>query len=301
MTGSIGKSCAYPACNRGYALTVRVDHRPSCAQLDRLDRMEESRPHIPPVQQHTRDTMRQAFPHSHYSSEPRRSATAYLPTPQGVSMDPGKSLTVETDQTRLGHRRPGIAVSPNNPRNEVSVSNVKSPQRPRLPPITPAAQPSFSPTLFNVDTAQHERQGSTITSPPMNSRLNVSGQVTGHWGQGGGTPSAGTLAASINPNPTPDDQVKVTQNRHMSASRGDSHLDSNGHRPVKTVSPPAPRETNPLPRPEPALPVIRLEQRHNANGVFARDQIIPCAFHVLDENNNKTAVMLIEVRSLRSN
>jgi hypothetical protein len=51
-------------------------------------------------------------------------------------------------------------------------------------------------------------------------------------------------------------------------------------------------------RKEPAIPVSRPKRVFIPNGVFARNQFLPWPFHVLNEDDHKSAVLLIEVCTL---
>jgi hypothetical protein len=48
-------------------------------------------------------------------------------------------------------------------------------------------------------------------------------------------------------------------------------------------------------RKQPTIPASRPKRMYNFNGVFARSQFLPWPFHVLNEDDNKSAVLLIEV------
>jgi hypothetical protein len=49
------------------------------------------------------------------------------------------------------------------------------------------------------------------------------------------------------------------------------------------------------PRKESIIPASRPKRKHNPEGVFARRQFLPWPFHVLNEDEHKSAVLLIEV------
>ena len=247
----------------------------------------------------------------HLSSEPQRSPTEGL-SDGDVTMGSGIPLALETEDKE------------SEPEPTDQINGLEPVQRTATPAQRILSQEGA--TDMTSPAAAEDRPSSIVTplTPPVNTPTSITLESEVDPRDELFEPTDGhqkaVLEQSMTPTPTPTTsplpasiKLEVIDDEPLAENEAvTEELEPVVRVKVELGSPPAVRkavstptldalsttcrtECSPSPRVQGAGPASQPKRKHNSNGVFARRQILPWPFHVLDADRNMSAILLIEV------
>ena len=281
-------------------LTNRVDNTaPMPVSIDRHTARGDTRPAAAQTPTHYRPVFSQEAPSFEYrssASETQRSPDQKLPDKldEHMQCDAPPAITPSAMQPGLGSSF-STPVS-NTVQSEASTVHHLEHQKRWTPSIPPSTLPNFPPTISIAGAPLYMSSATDVPEAAIHARSAPSGHANGYRRPIIRRPFAHT-SAPVNPPSRALPQPMIIRQEPMPASEppyGDLAPTLPDHtNPNHTA---APRTTEFAPRVDHNEPASQpKDSKRNAHGVFARGHIVPCSFHVLDEDKHKMAVMLNEV------
>ena len=263
----------------------RIEPRPATAQIDPNYRPENTRE-------------RPSFGYCSSASETQRSPNQGLRDKADVHMQCDTPPAITPNPMRPGLKSSSSTTISNAVRSETSPSQHLQQQKTWTPSIAHPILPDFPPKMslgeaptYMSSAADDPRLVTDVRSTPSGyadgRRRPILRRPTFHASSAVDVPSR----VSLQPMIISDEPMPSSEALHeeLAPTVPENANPDHPTAPITSVAVPSGGHDEPTSRPK--------QRERNANGVFARGHIVPCSFHVLDEDDHKVDVMLIEVRT----